>query len=177
MCSVGIFNILQCIRKVLRRLDFFHILLHYSLFLKLIHSFSPLINLHTIPHDDKAKNISTQDKTQMQTVRIRVVSWQNGAGKQQVKGRQRSVIQGKVSTVRYSTAGRLGVRAGRLVKTGRTRKQGLERTGVPEKNTLVGLMTQDEMATDKQKTQGSTWCRGAEQTLTNRALQSYSIFT
>jgi hypothetical protein len=49
---------------------------------------------------------------------------------------------------RYRKAGRLRVRAGRIVKTGRTRKQGLERTGVG-KTTLVGLTRQDELATDK----------------------------
>ena len=44
---------IQCIRKVFRPLDFFYILLRYSL-LKLI-TFFPLIDLHTIPHNDKAK--------------------------------------------------------------------------------------------------------------------------
>ena len=44
----------QCLRKVFRPLDSFHILLHYSLILQLILF---LINLHTIPHNDKAKEV------------------------------------------------------------------------------------------------------------------------
>jgi hypothetical protein len=55
-------------------------------------------------------------------------------------------------SVRHRNAGRLRVRAGRMVKTGRTRKQELKETGVWEK-TLVGLMRQDELATDNQRTQ------------------------
>ena len=47
---------LQWILKVFRPLDFFKILLHYSLILKWIKLFfSPLVNLHTVPHNDKAK--------------------------------------------------------------------------------------------------------------------------
>ena len=42
-------NCKQSIRRVFRPLDFFHILLLYSLIIKY------LINLHTIPHNDKAK--------------------------------------------------------------------------------------------------------------------------
>ena len=41
--------------KVFRPLYFFHILLHYSLILKLIKYICFLISLHTIPHNDKAK--------------------------------------------------------------------------------------------------------------------------
>ena len=41
--------------EVFRPLDFFHILLHYSLILKLIKYIFSLINLHTIPHNDKVK--------------------------------------------------------------------------------------------------------------------------
>ena len=52
---LSIHTIIKCIRKVFRPLHFFHILLHYSLILKCIKSFFPLINLHTIPHNDKAK--------------------------------------------------------------------------------------------------------------------------
>jgi hypothetical protein len=48
-------NHLQYLRKVFRPLDFFHILLVYSLILKWIKSCFSLINLHTIPHNDKAK--------------------------------------------------------------------------------------------------------------------------
>ena len=48
----GWFNHIQCIRKVFRRLDFFHIMLRCNLILKLITSFfSPY--LHIIPHNDK----------------------------------------------------------------------------------------------------------------------------
>ena len=75
----------------------------------------------------------------------------------QVKGRQRSVIQGRVNKVqnsrqswgqerqrfvngsesgRYRKAGRLRVRAGRTVRTGKTRKQNLKKAGRWE-NTLV----------------------------------------
>ena len=43
----------QCIRNVFRPLDFFYILLCYSLILKWIH-FS-LIYLQTVPHNDKVK--------------------------------------------------------------------------------------------------------------------------
>uniref|UniRef100_A0A8C7P327 RNA helicase n=1 Tax=Oncorhynchus mykiss TaxID=8022 RepID=A0A8C7P327_ONCMY len=46
---------IQCIRKVFRPLDFFQILLHYSLILILIKIVVLLINLHTIPHNDKEK--------------------------------------------------------------------------------------------------------------------------
>uniref|UniRef100_A0A8C7DUJ1 Guanylate cyclase n=1 Tax=Oncorhynchus kisutch TaxID=8019 RepID=A0A8C7DUJ1_ONCKI len=46
-------NGIQCIWKVFRPLDFFHILLRYSLILKLIKLVFSLINLHTIPHSDK----------------------------------------------------------------------------------------------------------------------------
>ncbi|CDQ98760.1 unnamed protein product, partial [Oncorhynchus mykiss] len=42
--------------KVFRSLDFFHILLRYSPILKWIKSLFPLINLHTIPHNGKAKS-------------------------------------------------------------------------------------------------------------------------
>jgi hypothetical protein len=45
----------QCIRKVFRSLDFFHILLNYSLILKWIEEKNVCINLHNIPLDDKAK--------------------------------------------------------------------------------------------------------------------------
>ena len=45
---------IQCIRKVFRPFDFFHIVWRSSLILKLIKSFFPLINLHIIPHNDKA---------------------------------------------------------------------------------------------------------------------------
>ena len=46
----------QCIRKEFRPLVFFHILLRYVIFiLKLIKTCFPLINLHTIPNNDKAK--------------------------------------------------------------------------------------------------------------------------
>ena len=48
---------LQCIRKVFRPLDFFHILLLYSLILQWIKKSFPLINLHTIPHNDKGKKV------------------------------------------------------------------------------------------------------------------------
>jgi hypothetical protein len=48
-----------------------------------------------------------------------------GAGKRQIKGRQRSVIGSKSG--RYRTAGRLGVRAGGIVRTGETRKQNLRK--------------------------------------------------
>jgi hypothetical protein len=51
---IVILTILQCIQKVFRPLDFLHILLCYSLILKLIQLFS-LLNLHTIPHNDKEK--------------------------------------------------------------------------------------------------------------------------
>ena len=54
-----------------------------------------------------------------------------GAGKQQVKGRQRSVIQGGVT--RYRMAVR--VRAGRMVKTGETSNQELEKDRSKRKNT------------------------------------------
>ena len=40
---------------VFRPLDFSHILLSYSLILKLIAENCYLFNLHTIPHNDKAK--------------------------------------------------------------------------------------------------------------------------
>jgi hypothetical protein len=43
--------------SVFRPLDFFHILLHYSLILKLIQYFFPLINLHTIPQMTKQKQV------------------------------------------------------------------------------------------------------------------------
>ena len=46
---------IQCLRKVFRPLDFFHIMLRYRLILKLIKLFFPHINLHTLPHNDKAK--------------------------------------------------------------------------------------------------------------------------
>ena len=42
---------IQCIQKVLRHLNFSHILLHYSLILKCI------INLHTIPHNETGLGI------------------------------------------------------------------------------------------------------------------------
>jgi hypothetical protein len=41
------FHLIQCIRKVFRPLDYFHILLRYSLILKLIKLL--------LPHNDKAK--------------------------------------------------------------------------------------------------------------------------
>jgi hypothetical protein len=49
-------------------------------------------------------------------------------------------------------AGRVRVMAGRMVKTGKARKQELEKdrsTGKP----LVGLKKQNKLATDKQRTQ------------------------
>ena len=46
---------MQCIRKVFRPLDFFHIVLLYSLILKCIKLFPPHFNLHTIPHNDKER--------------------------------------------------------------------------------------------------------------------------
>ena len=46
---------IQCIRKVFRPLDFFHILLRYSLILKYIQLLFFLVYLHTIPHNDKVK--------------------------------------------------------------------------------------------------------------------------
>jgi hypothetical protein len=61
----------------------------------------------------------------------------------QGQGRQRSVIQ--VNVTRYRTAGRL--RAGRMVKTGKTRKHGLDKNRSMGKP-LLGLMRQDELATD-----------------------------
>uniref|UniRef100_A0A8C8CRM9 Guanylate cyclase n=1 Tax=Oncorhynchus tshawytscha TaxID=74940 RepID=A0A8C8CRM9_ONCTS len=48
-------NGIHCIWKVFSPLDFFHILLRYSLILKWIKLFFSLINLHTIPHSDKVK--------------------------------------------------------------------------------------------------------------------------
>ena len=50
-----LFTLMQCIQKVFRPLVFFHILLHYIVILKCIKLFFPLMNLHTIPHNDKAK--------------------------------------------------------------------------------------------------------------------------
>ena len=48
---------IQCIWKVFRPLDFFHILVCYSLILNLIQLLiCSLINLHMIPHNDNAKN-------------------------------------------------------------------------------------------------------------------------
>jgi hypothetical protein len=44
-------------REVFRPLDFFHILLRYSLILKCIISIFSLINLHTKPHNDKVKQV------------------------------------------------------------------------------------------------------------------------
>lgn len=44
---------IQCIQKVFTSLHFFHILFYSSLMLKLF--FFSLINLHSIPHHDKAK--------------------------------------------------------------------------------------------------------------------------
>jgi hypothetical protein len=55
---------------------------------------------------------------QRSVIQSRVRKSQNG---RLAQGRQRSVIPGSVT--RYRTA---GVRAGRMVKTGKTRKQGLE---------------------------------------------------
>ena len=52
-------NHVQCIQKVFRPLHFFHILLHYSLILKWV--FFPLINVHTIPHNDKAKTLEIRE--------------------------------------------------------------------------------------------------------------------
>ena len=46
---------MQCIQKIFRPLHLFHILLCCSLMLKLIQYFFPLINLHSISHNDKAK--------------------------------------------------------------------------------------------------------------------------
>jgi hypothetical protein len=46
---------IQCIQKEFRPLDLFHILLRYSFILKCIHELFFLINLHTIPDNDKAK--------------------------------------------------------------------------------------------------------------------------
>ena len=46
---------IQSIWKVFRPLDFFHILLHYSLIFKLIKLFFSPINLNTIAHNEKAK--------------------------------------------------------------------------------------------------------------------------
>ena len=49
---------LQCIRKVFKPLDFFHILLRYSLILKCIKSFfSPHQSTPEIPQNDKAKQL------------------------------------------------------------------------------------------------------------------------
>jgi hypothetical protein len=52
--SVATMN-LQCILKVFRPLPLFHILLLYSLILTCIKYNVFLIDLHTIPHDEKAK--------------------------------------------------------------------------------------------------------------------------
>jgi hypothetical protein len=48
----------------------------------------------------------------------------------------------------YRTSGRLRVRAGRKVKTGKTRKQELEQTGARGK-LLVGFTKQNKLATDR----------------------------
>ena len=48
---------IRCHQKVFIPLDLFHILLGYSLTLKLIKLYFSLINLHTIPHNDKAKTV------------------------------------------------------------------------------------------------------------------------
>jgi hypothetical protein len=83
----------------------------------------------------RGPHIRTQDK--MQAVRITEVYLQN-RGQANGRSRGRSVIQGRV----------------RKVQNGR-RAQGqgsTEKTGV-WKNTLVGLKRQDELVTDKQKTQ------------------------
>jgi hypothetical protein len=48
---------LLCIRKVFRLLDFLHILLRYSLILKLIKWIQILIDLHTIANNDNAKQV------------------------------------------------------------------------------------------------------------------------
>ena len=47
----------QCIWNLFRPLDFSHILICYSLVPKLIKLFFPLITLHTMPHNDKAKTV------------------------------------------------------------------------------------------------------------------------
>ena len=49
-------------------------------------------------------------------------------------------------------AGSLKVRAGRIIKTGKARKQELEKDRSMGK-TLIGLTKQNKLATDKQRTQ------------------------
>ena len=68
------------------------------------HKNLPLLHL---PHKDhiSCTIIRTQDKTQMQTVRITEMYLHNGAGKKQVKCTQMSVIEGRVRKVQYCRQG------------------------------------------------------------------------
>ena len=54
---------IQCIWKVFRPLDFFHILLCYSLILKWMNLFFSLINIH-IYHDDKVDRFIEKKRIQ-----------------------------------------------------------------------------------------------------------------
>jgi hypothetical protein len=82
------------------------------------------------------------------SIQIRVQKVQNDR-QSQGQGRQKSIIQCDVT--RYRTAGRLRVRAGRMFKTGKTRRQELETDRIKGENN-GRLNEQNELATDKQNT-------------------------
>ena len=95
--------LIQSILKVFRPLPFFHILLYYSLILKCIQLLFPLINLHTIPHNDKEKTTKKFYSCTIETILTGcITTWYGNCS-----ASDRKALQRVVRTAQYITGAKI----------------------------------------------------------------------